>query len=293
MSKPDLTIESILKKGQDLYSLPEIYIRVSELLDNENSSAILIGDTVQTDPAIASRVLKMVNSAFYGLPQQVASISQAVALLGRFQLRQILIGSVVGTVFTQIDNPAFSMQKFWEHSIKTAIIARQLAKQRSDAGSPDVLFSAGLLHDIGRLILASKAREEFAMVTELVDIRRYDVITAELEVIGFTHAQIGAALIRQWALPEILIACAGHHHENEHSGEFATASRLVYLANRLSQYVPPIDEEEALDMLAEIANWEAANRSVEQISQACQQAEDQVFEVMDFLGMVNIEIGAD
>ena len=123
-----ITLESLIGSGQDLPSLPEISLRVSEQLEDGTSSVYQIGDTVQNDPAITTRVLKMVNSAYYGLPNQVSSVAQAVSLLGRERLKHILIGSVLRGVFSAQDNPAFSMQVFWQHSIKTAIIARELAR---------------------------------------------------------------------------------------------------------------------------------------------------------------------
>jgi HD-like signal output (HDOD) protein len=125
---PPATLEQLVGKGQELPSLPEIYLRVAEQLEDETVTVQQIGDTVQHDPAITTRVLKMVNSAYYGLPNQVASVAQSVSLLGRERLKHILIGSVLRGVFSSgQDNPAFSMQVFWQHSIKTAIIARELA----------------------------------------------------------------------------------------------------------------------------------------------------------------------
>ena len=110
--QPPVTLEQLIGKGQDLPSLPEIYLRVSEQLEDEGSTVQQIGDTVQNDPAITTRVLKMVNSAYYGMPNEVASVSQAVSLLGRERLKHILIGSVLRGVFSVQENPAFSMQVF-------------------------------------------------------------------------------------------------------------------------------------------------------------------------------------
>ena len=112
---PPVTLEQLVGKGQELPSLPEIYLRVSEQLEDEATTVQQIGNTVQHDPAITSRVLKMVNSAYYGLPNQVSSVAQSVSLLGRERLRHILIGSVLRGVFSAQDNPAFSMQEFWQH----------------------------------------------------------------------------------------------------------------------------------------------------------------------------------
>ena len=293
MKHSNITIESLIEQGQDLCSLPEIYIRVSEMLDNPSATAPQIGETVQTDPAISSRILKMVNSAYYGLPNQVSSISKAIIILGRERLKQILIGSVLGGIFTSINNEAFSMSKFWQHSIKTAIIARELAIQGNDVEEQDAMFTAGLLHDIGRLIIADNLPEINIEIDELAERSRIDRAQAEYQIIGFTHADLGAALMRQWGFPELLIYCTGEHHGSEHTGEFAQAARLVYLSNQLSQYIPPIDENETLEMLSKIPHWENAARLPGQISIACQLADDLVFDVMDSLGMVNMEISAD
>jgi putative nucleotidyltransferase with HDIG domain len=293
MPQSTITIEALLEQGQDLCSLPEIYIRVSEMLDNPRVTAPKIGETVQTDPAISTRILKMVNSAYYGLPNQVSSISKAIIILGRERLKQILIGSVLGGIFTSVNNESFSMQSFWQHSIKTAIIARELAMQADDVEEPDALFTAGLLHDIGRLIIAGKLPDLNGQIEDLIQRNQVDRTQAEYKILGFTHAELGAALMRQWGFPDLLICCTADHHGLEHSGEYAQTTRLIYLSNQLSQYVPPIDESETLYMLSHIPNWESAARLPSQISIACQLADDLVFDVMDSLGMINLEISAD
>ena len=293
MSNKALSLEALLAQGQDLPSLPEIYIRVSEQLENEKVTVQQIGVTVQTDPAISSRLLTMVNSAYYGLPHRVSSISQAISLLGRLRLKHILIGSVLGGMFKGINSDEFSMQDFWQHSIKTAIIARQLAIQAPDIDEPEVLFSAGLLHDIGRLILESKLPDHLVEVEKLELSQRIDRIQAETEVIGFDHTMVSEGLMQQWDLPEVLCESARHHHETEHSGIYAVTNRIVYMANRLSQNVPPMDEDEAQDQLDNIPNWQASKISSDAIFDACHQAEELVFEVMESLGLVNIEIPAE
>lgn len=293
MPQSTITIEALLEQGQDLCSLPEIYIRVSEMLDNPRVTAPKIGETVQTDPAISTRILKMVNSAYYGLPNQVSSISKAIIILGRERLKQILIGSVLGGIFTSVNNESFSMQSFWQHSIKTAIIARELAMQADDVEEPDALFTAGLLHDIGRLIIAGKLPDLNGQIEDLIQRNQVDRTQAEYKILGFTHAELGAALMRQWGFPDLLICCTADHHGLQHSGEYAQTTRLIYLSNQLSQYVPPIDESETLYMLSHIPNWESAARLPSQISIACQLADDLVFDVMDSLGMINLEISAD
>ena len=291
--EPPLTLDSLIGTGQDLPSLPEVYIRVSEQLKDESCSVQQIGDTVQNDPAIATRVLKMVNSAYYGLPNQVSSVAQSVSLLGRERLRHILIGSVLRGVFNGKDNPAFSMQEFWQHSIKTAIIARELSTTVREIEEPESMFTAGLLHDIGKLLLIKKVPERVLRAEDMMFRKRMDILSAELNQIGLTHTAVGETLMNHWGLPALLIDCARNHHEAVHDGPNRNASHLIYLANQLSQYVAPIDDQETRDILDYIDNWDMGNASLEQIASACQKADDMVFEVMESLGMISIEIGAD
>ena len=288
-----LTLDELIGGNQELPSLPEIYLRVSQQLEDETTTVQHIGDTVQTDPAITSRVLKMVNSAYYGLPNQVSSVAQAVSLLGRERLKHILIGSVLRGVFSGRDNPAFSMQAFWQHSIKTAIIARELARHVGAIAEPEAMFTAGLLHDIGRLLLSNSVPERMLAVEEYMVRQRVDVLGAELQVIGLTHTAVGETLMQHWGLPSLLIDCARCHHEPVHDGPNRHATHLVYLANQLSHYVPPLDDDETRDILGDIANWDMQPFSLEQIAVACQHADELVFEVMESLGMVTLEIGGD
>lgn len=291
--QPPVTLEQLIGKGQDLPSLPEIYLRVSEQLEDESTTVQQIGDTVQNDPAITTRILKMVNSAYYGMPNEVASVSQAVSLLGRERLKHILIGSVLRGVFSEQDNPAFSMQVFWQHSIKTAIIARQLATQISSIQEPESMFTAGLLHDIGKLLLINKIPDRMLVAEEYMIQKRVDVLSAELSQVGVTHTAVGEALMDHWGLPQMLIECARNHHEVVHDGPNREATHLIYLANCLSTYVPPLDEEETQNILDDIENWDLGYATLEQVAFACQHADDMVFEVMESLGMIALEISSD
>jgi putative nucleotidyltransferase with HDIG domain len=259
--QPPVTLEQLIGKGQDLPSLPEIYLRVSEQLEDESSTVQKIGDTVQNDPAITTRVLKMVNSAYYGMPNEVASVSQAVSLLGRERLKHILIGSVLRGVFSEQENPAFSMQVFWQHSIKTAIIARQLATQISTIKEAESMFTAGLLHDIGKLLLFNKLPDRMLAAEEYMIQKRVDVLSAELSQVGVTHTAVGEALMDHWGLPQLLIDCTRNHHEVVHDGPNRDATHLIYLANCLSTYVPPLDEQETQNILDDIENWDRDARA--------------------------------
>ena len=282
-------IDELVGDGQDLPSLPEVYSRVCEQLEDENCDVGLIGETIQHDPAITTRILKMANSAVYDLPKPVTSVAEAVTLLGRERCKHVLMGSVLKGVFSEQDNPAYSLQVFWQHSIKTALIARQLATWIDAIEEPEVMFTAGILHDIGKLMLFHRFPKEMLSAEETRVRRRIDELTAELLQLGMTHTAVGAAMLARWGLPEVLVDCTRYHHETVHDGPHRRATHLIYLANRLSEYVPPLDEAEAEAILDDIPNWEMAQVSLDQIAHACQSADELVFEVMESLGMVAID----
>ena len=282
-------LESLLTQSEELPSLPEIYIKVSDLLESEDSSSQDIGLAVQTDPSLTARILKLINSAYYGMPRQVTSVAQAVSLLGRAQLQQILLGTVLAGVFNDMQLRNFSMTTFWRHSIKTAIIARHLAMQNVNIIDHEAFFTAGLLHDIGRLVIAKAMPDELAAVDEQVR-NGADVIKMESEVLGLTHVDVGSALMLKWDMPTIITQCVLNHHRIEHEGEHAIATSIVYLANKLSEKPVVETEKEMQGLLSGIRNWKDAQNTLDQILIACQLADQQWVEVMESLGMVDMEI---
>lgn len=283
------TLESLLTKTGDLPSLPEIYIRVSEQLENEHASAIDIGDTVQTDPSLTARVLKMINSAYYGLPNEITSISQAVSLMGRQLLKEVLMGSVLAGIFSKTASSAYPMREFWKHSVKTAIIARNLAMQNASVLDHEAFFTAGLLHDIGKLVIAQIEPEVMCEV-EIREAKHMETDEFERAQLGITHVEVGTEMMKQWGMPMLLIQCLYHHHAPAVEGSYVIETAIIYLANRLSKDELVHDEEKMLKILDDIPSWQASECSVDQISVACRLADEQWMDVMDSLGMMDMEI---
>lgn len=280
-----LELKSLLEQSTELPSLPEIYMKVSGLLESDASDAIQIGEAVQTDPNLTARILKVINSAYYGMQNTVTSIPQAVTLLGRQLLQQILTSSVLAGVFKDVEIANFSMRDFWEHSIKTAIIARHLALQNRNIIDHEAFFTAGLLHDIGRLVVAKEAPDLVADIDDLVKKEHANVIQLEREQLGITHVEVGVAMMKNWGMPSLLTQCVLNHHEVNHDSPFAIESSIVYLANRLSHSELATDEKEMQSILSTIPDWETVDCTPEQIYIACELASEQWYEVMDSLGM--------
>lgn len=283
-------LRDLVGEGFVLPSLPAVFMRVSAQLEDENCSVEQVARSIQNDPSITTRLLKLLNSSYYGLERQVSSVTQALDILGREQCKHILLDSAVCGAFGAGEDPAFSMLAFWQHSIKTALIARQLAGVCEFVDDPEVMFTAGLLHDIGKLLLIERFPRQMLAAEEIMIRRRVDQLSAELSQVGLTHTAVGEALMEHWGLPEILIDCARCHHESVHDGPNRHATHLIYLANRLSEYQPPLDDDETFTILDDIENWDMNRIGVDQIVYACQRTDELVFEVMESLGMVGPEI---
>ncbi len=285
-----ITLEKLLKQAGELPSLPEAYIRVTELLETENSTAFQIGDAVQTDPALNARILRLINSAYFGLRNPVTSISQAVSLLGRDHLQQVLMGSVLSRVFKDYAIGDFPLRDFWQHSIKTAIIARQLAMQNASIIDHEAFFTAGLLHDIGWLVIARVNPGAYRVITQIARSEGRDIVEVEKEKIGVTHIDVGVALLKKWGIPGLIIKCVKKHHEPDHVEPLAMETSMVFVANRLSHFPLDDEEQDLSKILPSIPQWEKTGCTLEQIMIACRLAEEQWLEVMETLGMLDLEI---
>jgi HD-like signal output (HDOD) protein len=279
-------LEDLLVNADELPALPEIYFRVSEQIDDEDVTAHEIGDTVQTDPYLTGRILKLINSAYYGLQYHVTSVAQAVSLLGRRQLRQILIGSVLSEAFEDVHVSDFPIHSFWAHSIKTAIIARHLGMQNAQVLDHEAYFTAGLLHDLGWLVIAKAEPGSYLQVDNIVQNEGRDALEVENELLGVNHVDVGAALMAKWAMPSVISICVKKHHETDHSGPMGLDTGIVYLANKLSRFELNQGEEEMESVVSSIKNWEQTKCTLDQIVIACELADNQWVEVMDSLGML-------
>ena len=227
--------EEIIKKVIDgisgLPTLPVILGKTTQMLDDPDVSASDVGRVIVKDQAIASKVLRLVNSAFYGCQRQVSTISQAVVLLGFNVVRNIVLSVSVFETFSQ-DSKAeeFDKYRFWEHSIACGATTRAISKHLG-VKDPEEAFVGGLLHDIGKLVLDQFLTEEFLKVLQLVKEKEIPILEAEQEVLETTHPQIGRFLAQKWNLPSTLEeAIAFHHNPTSAETELKLVS-AVHLAD--------------------------------------------------------------
>lgn len=243
----DNSVAKLVQGVSGLVTLPHIFVRINQLVEEPGSSIADIAKAVSQDPSFTVRLLKVANSPFYGFPSTIDTAAKAVSVIGTSQIRSLALSMSIAKSFENLPNELVSMDNFWRHSLYCGMIARILAK-RTRKCDPEAVFTAGLLHDIGELVIFSRmpeqAREALLLVLDSID--DLPVNEAERQIIGFDHAQVGMELAHQWKLPPLLVECIGYHHSVGDAKLYPREVALVHLANIFAQMaeLDTLDPEE-------------------------------------------------
>lgn len=223
---PQRLIASINK----IASLPDVCIKFSTALRDPKTSNRELEEILSDDVAMAARVLRIANSAMYSFPSRVDTISQAATIIGYKQLNDIVLACSIINMFKGLPQDVVDMESFWRHSITCAVAARVIASHRRVANI-EQYFTAGLLHDIGRLIIFVELPGQAAEIIEqskLGDIHMYQI---EQEVLGFDHAKLGGLLLKSWKLPGRLVDSVAYHHKPVKSHDYMAETSVVHVAD--------------------------------------------------------------
>ncbi|MEM7681595.1 MAG: HDOD domain-containing protein [Planctomycetota bacterium] len=235
-SAVDSIVQSAISEVSHIATLPEVTMKIIHLVEDPDSTAQDLNKVISNDPALGARILKVVNSAFYGLPGQIGSINRAVVLLGLNAVKNIAIAASLAKLFRggKICSH-FDARDLWTNAIASATTTRLLA-ERVGLGLPDEAFLAGLIHDIGLMVEIQAKRTEFVEALELFYAEEnVSLIEAETKVIGASHEQFGAGLCKQWKFPVSFQYVTGFHHRPWELAEAnRTLSNLVYVADILT-----------------------------------------------------------
>jgi putative nucleotidyltransferase with HDIG domain len=227
---PPVSAETVAGRARTLVSLPTIYFQVERAINHPTSSSADIAKVLRSDQGLSARLLRIGNSAFYGFPQRVESVDQAVRIIGTRQLHDLVLATVVLTQFRDVDPRFVTMESFWTHSFACGIAARSLATLRRESNT-ERFFVAGLLHDIGSLVLYQEFPERARAALEEHQRNRVPLDEVEGSVIGCDHGQVGAALMTLWRLPELFREVAANHHRP--IGSRSVTTSVVHLADLL------------------------------------------------------------
>ena len=198
-----MTPQQLVLEVEHLFSLPDVAIRINELIDQPDTSTKELVEVVQLDAGISATVLRLANSAWYGLPSRVDTISRAITLIGMKALRDLVLSTSVITTFKGISSEFVDMMDFWDNSVTCGVVTRNLARKCGIRES-ERMFLAGLMHKVGRLVFYASRPVQYRQVLMDKDAGEAAIIEAERAVFGFTYAELGGALLRAWRLPESL-----------------------------------------------------------------------------------------
>jgi HD-like signal output (HDOD) protein len=226
-------IERRVQSTPSLPSLGSINHALHELLTAEQSFTAQISEVIRRDPSLTSRLLRLVNSVYYGLSTPVSTIEEAVFYLGIRQIRQLAMVTPVIEDFQRLaGNYAFPWREFWQHCIGTAIMTREVISvvhAQSDEGD----YVAGLVHDVGKIVMAASFPDHFAQIHQQVVAGGGHLIEIERQVLGLDHARVGALYLQTHNLPDLLVQAAEHHHAPHRAERHQMVVAAVQIADLL------------------------------------------------------------
>ena len=237
-SGPSTNILGLVNSTIELPTMPEVLVKLNEVMARADASAADVAKVVGADPAVATNVLRIVNSAYYGLQVRVSSVSLAISVMGFNMTKKVALKAAVFSAFGKRRDTIqhFDPLAFWKHAVFTGVAARTLAGASSVFADmhPEDAYIAGLLHDIGKIILMEKAAPRYlAMLRKSVQQGRPET-EVESEDLGFTHADVGSVLAIKWSLPEDLAIAIRYHHAPAKDPFHRSLSSLIHLADHLA-----------------------------------------------------------
>ncbi|MDJ0739698.1 MAG: HDOD domain-containing protein [Gammaproteobacteria bacterium] len=237
--------EQISSKAQ-LLSLPDVYLHLKKVLDDPDSSMIDVANVVSADAAMTTRLLRIVNSAYFGLATEIDTVNRAVNLLGTQEVHDLVLAVSVAQSFAGMSNQVMDMPRFWKRSVVCAAGAKELASL-CNVLDGERLFVCGLLRDIGHLFIYQYAPDKAVQAMELAKAQNAPLFKAERAVLGVDYARVGAELMRQWKLPQTLWEPTEFHVDPIRADEFALSTGIVHLAAAVADAVDAeVDVDDAL-----------------------------------------------
>ncbi|MBP7936007.1 MAG: HDOD domain-containing protein [Phycisphaerae bacterium] len=206
------TVDAILGRVREIQPLPGTVLKLITVVNDPKSTVEQIVETIRYDQAVTSQMLRIVNSAFFGLTRQVYSLSDAMRCLGTTKVLQLVMAVHTNTLLCK-SQPGYGLPPgtLWKHSVGVAIACSSLS-EHLDFNNKSLLFTAGLLHDIGKVILNEYVAEEFAEIAQRVNENHLSFAEAEKQILGFSHDEIGGRVAEKWQLPEAITLGIRHHH---------------------------------------------------------------------------------
>lgn len=273
----------LAEKASQLFTLPDIYLRLAEMVDSNRAGANEIAELISLDAALSARLLRIANSSFYSFPAQIATIPRAVTLIGSRELCNLVLATSVASSFANVPQDVIDMDSFWRHNVDTSLVARHLGKK---VNCPDVerIFTSGLLHNVGKLLVLTEmpdeAREAISLTEGQTPWQR------EKEVLGFTFAECGSELLRIWNLPDVMVESVRFQHKPYEAEKDPLAAALLHIGSRSASAMeqetkdnPTVDYLSLIDPRA----WATAGASNDDLDEAMEFAQMEAWMILGLI----------
>jgi len=277
MTTPPSIKQMVQAVPRSLGSYGPVLEEIEQALQSPQCNLSTIGDAIQKDPDLTARLLRLANSPFFGFANRLSTVSEAVSLLGIQQIQDMIVASSVLEQFKGVPDSFVNKESFWRHSLAVGITARLLAMERR-LPKPDKFFVAGLLHDVGRLVLLSQGAEWARAVFELYQRERMLLRDAEKLTLGYDHQQIASELLQSWSYPPVLVQAVAFHHTPAQSAAKLEAA-VVHIADHLvnamgigssgEHLVPPLDDRA----------WDTLGLDIEALAKIIKAVDEQILAV--------------
>lgn len=271
-------VKALISRLHKMPVIPTIYKELMVELKSKEPSLRKIGAIIEKDVIMSAKILQVVNSAYFGLSSRITRPSQAVVVLGMDTIRSLVL---VANIFSEYDNMKnvyeFSVESIWNHSVVVSNYSKSIIKHEgADSAMEEVAFTAGMMHDVGKLILATNLPEEYEEVLSIAFERSIPIEFAEEQIFGATHAEIGAYLLGLWGLPDYVVYSVAFHHNpfKCDKEEFSTLLPIIHVANAFSHLDISEDFDLALldldpeffcstELVEQLKDWQNVCRKIE------------------------------
>lgn len=275
-----LTPEELVARCDGITSLPVVYQRLDDAINDPYSDLSRIADILSEDSAMAARLLRLANSAMFSFPSRVETVSRAITIIGTKQLRDLVLATSVIELFRNVPKEYVSMESFWRHSIATGLAARVIATYRREA-NVERFYVLGLLHDIGRLVMYLQIPEEANQTIENAMSSQHPLYQVEQQLLDFDHTAVARELLLKWKLPDALQEGVACHHAPQLAARYPEDAATVHIADIIANAfklggcgewgVPPFVPQA----------WDCLGLSVEQLPHIVEQLEAQYTAAVD------------
>ena len=267
--------KKMLREIKNLPTLPGIVAKLGKMAEDPDTTTEQMGRVISKDHILATKLLRLVNSAFYGFPQRISSLNSAIILLGFNVIKSLIISASIFEVMEAQD------VELWEHSLGCAVVCNVLARHLG-VKDPEEISTAGLIHDIGKVAIKMELPREYEMITDLSQEKKISRLEAEREILGLDHAEVGSWLAKSWNLPNKLVEPIACHHDPQLAREEQMASAIVHFANIMIRglgyghagdiWVPPLNNKA----------WKVLDLAPIDIDPLLQEIEEKLWEVKGF-----------